>query len=284
MGKISAVKVAGFGALGVVAGLILALYQVQGWKMPTALAVLLSVILFGLLALFMGTLCLVAIKAVRQITERRATSATWVSSEAPGVLDCEVDGKLAVDRLLKELKRWQVDINRLATRVETHSKQINDMVTGKRTEKAKSKQQRANRVGNQIDRSAIYIEKRTELFENLTKEIVQNYEVMIATLNVTEEKGRLTAETLIFAFEHLDIAGAAAVSSVTHYKQGAELLGQSNLTKKIRGASKRLENSLNSMLTCFIQFQDDCRRLHTELTLKCANVDSSIPHKEGSQN
>ena len=282
MVNISSVKVAGpFGA--VVVGIILALYQVQGWKMPTALAVFLLIILFGLLALSMGMLCLAAIKAVKQIAERRATSASWVSSAAPGLLDCEVDGKRAIDRLSKEFGQWQVDIDRLATQTKTHSQQINDIVTGKRNRKAKTKQQRANRVGKQIDRSAIYIEKRTGLFAILTKEIVRNYEVMIATLNVIEEKDRLTAENLISAFDSFDRAGAAAISSVTLLKQGAEKFRQSNLTKVIREASKRLENSLDSMLSCFIQFRDNCLRLHDELTLKCANEDSSIPRKVGSQ-
>lgn len=272
MVNISSVKVAGIGAIGPVAGLLLALYQAQGWKMPAALAVFLWFTLSGLLALSLGLLCLAAIKAIKQIAEHRATSATWVSNEAPGLLDCEVDGKRAVNRLLKELRRLQVDMSRLATRTEAHSKQINDMVTGKRKE-AKTEQQRANRVGKQIDRSAIYIEKRTGLFETLTKEIVRNYEVMIATLNATEEEGRLTAKHLILAFESFDSAGANIIIAVTHYKQGAELLGQSNLTKKIRGAGKRLENSLNSMLICFTQFRDNCLRLHTELALKCANED-----------
>ena len=286
MEKISSVKAAAIGALVAVAGLILSLYQVQGWKMPTVLAALLWFILFGLASFLIGVLCLAAFKAIKQIAERRAISASWVSSAAPGLLDCEVDGKRAIDRLLKEINRLQVDINRLATRAEMYSKQINDLlkVTEKRTiKKAKTEQQRANRVGKQIDRSAIYIEKRTGLFEILTKEIVRNYEVMKATLDVTEEKNGRTSKSLIFAFGDFDRAGAAAISSVTLLKQGAEKFRQSNLTKVIREASKRLENSLDSMLSCFTQFRDNCLRLRTELTLKCANEDSSIPRKVGSQ-
>jgi xanthosine utilization system XapX-like protein len=87
----------------VVVGLILALYQVQGWKMPAALAVLLLSILFGLLALSIGTLCFAAVKIIKQFIECRATSAAWVSAEVPGLLDYEADGERATKRFTIEL-------------------------------------------------------------------------------------------------------------------------------------------------------------------------------------
>ncbi|MBI2853060.1 MAG: hypothetical protein HYX84_08205 [Chloroflexi bacterium] len=281
MGKIFSVQVAApTGA--VVVGLILALFQVQGWKMPTALAVSLLVILFGLLALSIGTVCLAAIKAIKQIAEHGATSATWVSAGVPGVLDCKVDGKRALDRLLKELRRWQIDIQTLATQT-----QAQEHVLFQATRKdinPKALRGIVNWLGKQTNRSAIYVEKRKCLFETLTGEVVRNYEVMATTLKMTDEKDRASTENLIYGFDNLDRAGTDLINGVKSYRNGVELLEQSNLTKMIREASKRLEVSLDSMVTCFTQFQDNCHRLHTELKLKCANVDSSIPHTEDSQN
>ena len=248
--------------------------------MPTPLVVLLLVILYGLLALFLGAVGQAAIKAVKQVAERRATSLTGVSTEIPGLLDCEVNGKRAVDRLLKEIGRWQCDLSRLAKRAEMHSKQMNDLP---KITKAKTRLQRANRVAKQIDHSAVYVEKRMGLFQILTKEIIQNYEVMIGTLDVTKTTDGRTARVLVFAFESFDTAGTAAITGITHLKQGAISFEQSNLTRMVREAGKRLDHSLDGMLSCFTQFRGNCQCLHTELLLKCPSADSLIPHRKGSQ-
>ena len=49
-----------------VAAIILAFFGIQGGSMPTLLAILLLVILFALLALFVGVVCVSVIKAIMQ--------------------------------------------------------------------------------------------------------------------------------------------------------------------------------------------------------------------------
>ncbi len=146
-----------------------------------------------------------------------------------------------------------------------------------------SKLKKANKTGGQINRSAIYIEKRTALFGTSTREIIRNYEVMISTLNMAEEKDRFSASNLKSGFEEFDKTGTTIIDAIMLYKRGAELSEQSNLTRVIREASKKLGNSLDNLRSCFIEFQGNCQHIHTELALKLANGDSSNPDKEGSQ-
>lgn len=260
-------------------GLTLALFQVQGWKMPTALAVFLLVILFGLLALSLGTICLAGIKAIRQIAEHRAVSASWVSDEVPGLLDYEADGERAANRFTKELKRFAIDTERLGKILILQTKRMQDLTRSGKTIKGTDKQKRGNQAGKVIDRSAIYIEKRVELFKVLVKDIARNYDGLIAAITINTEEDRFTAKHLVVTLESTGNITAASVVSMETYRDSVRSIQKQNLSRTVRIASKRLGDGLDNIITLFKQFQDNCCRLHTELASKIANVDSSNPDK-----
>ena len=269
MEKITSIKVAGIGAFGaVVVGLILALYSAQGWTIPLFLAILLSIVLYGLLLLSLGLLLLAGINTVKQFAERRATSALWVTSEEPGLLDCSVDGIRAYNRLYKELIRLRIDINRFGKRTKDYTTQINHSKSGKIIKKEVTKFQKANRVGKQINNNAVYIEKRTELYNTITKEIVRNYEVMIGTLNPAQNDDLIKIKNLKKAFELFERFGVDVIDALKHYQLAADSMEKSNITRNIRQSSKRLITALTNMITCFEYFQRDCHRLYTQLELK----------------
>jgi hypothetical protein len=269
MEKITSIKVAGIGAFGaVVIGLIFALYSAQGWIIPIFLAILLLIVLYGLLLLSLGLLLLAGVNAIKQFAERRATSALWVTSEEPGLLDCSVDGKRAYNRLYKELIRLKTDINRFEKRTKDYNAQINHSISGKIIKKEVTKLKKANRVGKQINNNAIYIEKRTALFITLIKEIIRNYEVMIATLNPAQEDDLIKIKNLKKAFELFEQAGGGVISALKYYQSAADSMEKSNMTKNIRQSSKRLITALNNMISCFDDLQRESHRLYTQLDLK----------------
>ena len=276
MFKGSTAQMAGYSAAGaVVLGLVLGLFEVQGWKMPTPVAAFILVFLFLFFAIIVAMLVIEVIKVVERFKEQRAISAQ-VSNNAPGILDCKVDGERATARLLAELNRWQVDIGVLSTEMKVFSSDLQDASERDNPEKQLRK---ANKVGKQINSSAEHVEKRIILFETLTREIIRDYELMISTLNMAVERDKISAKNLKSGFEGFDKAGTTIIEGILLGKEGAELSKQSNLTRIIREASKKLENSLGKLNSCFIQFQKDCHRLHTDLTLKL----SSTPDKGDSQ-
>lgn len=110
---------AGFAA--VIIAIIFAIYQVQGWKMPTPLAVFLLATLFLMLFTSLGIICFELISVSRQFLEHRATSASWLSREAPGLLDYEADGERASQRFLKEINKLAIDTQKLGDILAKHT-------------------------------------------------------------------------------------------------------------------------------------------------------------------
>ena len=245
--------------------------------MPTPVAVFLLVFLFLFLGIIVAMLVIEVIKIVERFLEQHAISVPWVSNDAPGILDCKVEGELAMARLSDELNLWQDDIRGLSTKIKMFSNDLQD--AGEGIDPGKQ-QKKANKVGEQINSSANHVEKRIKLFDTLTREIIRDYEAMISTLNMTEKRNRISAQNLKYGFEKFDETGTIIMNGILLLKRGAESLKLSNLTRIIREASKKLENSLDKLNSCFIQFQKDCHRLHTDLALKL----SSTPDMEGSQN
>jgi len=68
-------------------GLVFAGFQVQGWKMPRLLAVVLIVLL--LVGAGVAALSIVweSVKEAKRWLEHRETSTAWIASESPGLLD-----------------------------------------------------------------------------------------------------------------------------------------------------------------------------------------------------
>lgn len=160
MQNISSVKVTGIAwFLIAVVGLIFALYPIQDWKMPQALAVLLLTILFGALILSLGLLISIGIKALRQFRENRSTSASWITNVPSGLLDCKVEGARARDRFDKEWDKLHRNIIGLSEQVRQHEREVKDLLKSNKNIKANSKQRKVNRIGNKLNGNAIYIEK-----------------------------------------------------------------------------------------------------------------------------
>src|SRR4051794_11516524 len=82
-------------------GLLLAAFQVQGWTIPTALALALIGLLVTMIVVTVLSIVLEALRALRNALEHRATTAAWVPLDEPGFLDYEPDGIRANKRFAR---------------------------------------------------------------------------------------------------------------------------------------------------------------------------------------
>lgn len=254
--------------IAIVIGIVFVIYEVQGWKMSTPLAVIFVVILLLMVLVAIGMILFELFSAGRQFLERRATSASWLSREAPGLLDYEADWERANKRFLKELNRLGSDSKKVGKTLAMETKRTQALVKSGKPLKGTKKQKSGNRAAKSIDRSAIYVEKRTELFEALVKEITRNQDGIITALSLHTEEHKAAAQAFVPALQSSEGATSGAVAAITEYRNSVRSLGQQNFSRTIRIASKRLGDGLDSMLKVFQQFQNSSHRLRTNLENK----------------
>ncbi len=257
---------AGFAA--VVIAIILAMYDVQSLTVPEPLATFLLVTLLLMLLTALGMIGLEVVNAVRQFFEHRATSASWVSSEAPGLLDYEADGERASKRFGKEMKQLSSDTQGLANTLAKHSARVRDLSKPGKKVKGTDKQKRANAAAKSIDRSAVYIEKRAKLFEALVKEIVRNYDGLITAVSLDTEEHKVAAPSLRDALQSNENATLGAITGLSGYRDSVRTVHQKNLSRTITIASKRLRDGLDSILKTLQQFQQGSRHMRANLDKK----------------
>jgi predicted component of type VI protein secretion system len=248
----------------VVIAIILAIFEVQGWIVPAPLAVALLVLLMAMLVVAVGMILYELIKAANQYLDARATSAAWVSSEAPGLLDYEADGIRANKRFTAELRKLGKDTERLGQQLRKHSKRLVDA----KAQKAAKKQRRANQAARAIDKSAVFIEKRSDLLRKLVTEIHRNYQGLIGASNVETEEDRTFAEMLVTSLASNRQATSGAIESQTTYLNSVRSLEKQNPSRTVRIASKRLGDSLDEVMRILRQFSNNARRQGDELQKK----------------
>lgn len=236
--------------------------------MPASLAMFLVGTLFLLTFVALVIICYETINAVRQFLEHRATSASWLSREAPGLLDYEADGERASKRFTKELNSFVINTQKLANILATHSKRMQALTKSGKALKGTEKQKRGNQAGKSIDRSAIYIEKRVKLFEALVEEIARNYDGFITAISLDTVEDRATAQDLVTALQFSENATSGATTGIMGYRNSVKSVEQQNLSRTIRVSSKRLGDGLDSILKVFKQYQNNSRRLRTNLENK----------------
>jgi hypothetical protein len=240
---------AGLASAGI--GLFFALFQVQGWKVPKPLALALIVVLLAVIAGAVSMIAFEIWRAGRRFLEHRATSPSWVASEAPGLLDYEADGLRAIERFSRELNKIAEDTVSLGKRLDRHTRRI-VRLQGK---SAKRRQRAANRSAKSINKSAIYIEKRVALLRALVKDIDRNYSGLIASQEIETEADFETAVGFRNILDTGRTATTEALASVTEYRVSTQETEALNLSRTVRNASKRLAKALIGMETIFKNYE-----------------------------
>ncbi len=160
---------------------------------------------------------------------------------------------------------------------------INDIDDPNKKYRATTKLKKANVIGGNLKNNALFLEKRVKLFDDLAKEIVRDYSLLMQTWDMGNSQDRLSALNMKQGFTYIDEALNQTIAAVDSYKQGATLYKQANLTKTIRVASSRLVSASGDLYQNLIQFQSNCRSLLAKVDDMVAIRGSSNPDKEDSK-
>jgi xanthosine utilization system XapX-like protein len=232
-------------------GILLALFQVQGWTVPTPLALALITLLLAVIAVSASMVAYEVIRAIRQYMEHRATSPSWVESTKPGVLDYEADGVRAMNRLTRELVKLGKDTRTLGKRLSGHAKRLGRLQNAT----AQKKQRAANRSAKSMNKSAVYIEKRVDLLRALVKDIDRNYAGFIGLLEINTDEDFEAAKTLRDILARNMAATTESAASVDGYRQTVQGTEAQNATRKVRVAADRLEQALGGVHSVLRNFE-----------------------------
>lgn len=256
-------------------GLVLAAYQVQGWKMPKPLAVTLIVILLVMAAVALLATFFEVGRTILRYREYRATNPAFVSTENPGLLDYEADGIRATKRLTKEYNEFAGQTGKLGKKMERHTKATESRGA---SWGPKKRQRRANRAAKAINKSAMHTEKRLSLLKALVADVLRNAEGLVANIDLSA----VDAEDIQGAKDFRDTLtgthqeGTEALKSVAEYRETVQNTEQMNLSRTMRIASARLGGALDGVV--------DLLKKHTTESRKIANaLDNKIKQAEGGQ-
>ena len=243
-------------------GIVLAIYEVQEWDMPAPLAVVLIVLMLLLVVVAVGVILYEVGKALWRIWQQRAVSATWVSTEEPGLLDFEADLERGTERFISEMEKLANDTRRLGRLLPKHQKRIQNAAESSNPRK---KQKRANQAAKDIGQSAIFISRRKELLDSLVTEVYRNGKgILLATsLDQKEhvEAGRSLQKTLD---ESVDIT-KTTVASLSAYRDATKGLVDRNISRTIRIESNRLMEALDRMLKTLKRYNTNSQQLKNML-------------------
>jgi hypothetical protein len=228
-------------------GLLLALCQVQGWTMPKFVALVLIAVLVLVIAVGVATIVVEAVRWVRRFLEHRATSASWVASDAPGLADYEADGIRAQKRFTHELNKMNKRTVSLGKKLQRHAKRM-QRLQGK---SAKRRQRAANRSAKSMNRSAIYIEKRLELLRALVKDIERNYRGLTILAVIESDADFEAVSGLRDTLDQGRTTTAQTLVSVAEYRSSVEETEALNLARTVRNASGRLAKALRGIEATF---------------------------------
>lgn len=217
-----------------------------------------------MLAGAIGLMGIEVTRAVRQWLEHRATTASWVLSEAPGLLDYEADGERAARRFTKELDKLSKDTTTLSAKISAHSNRINNA----KSKPGRAKQKVANQAARTIDKGGSYIEKRTALFRALVKDIARNYEGQIRIVTIQDEADRAAVQHLYDVLQENRVTTQDTTTSLASYRDSLRSLEQQNPSRTVRIAAKRLADALDDLVKVFRQFGDTTSRLRSALEKK----------------
>ncbi|MEX0683748.1 MAG: hypothetical protein WD904_01980 [Dehalococcoidia bacterium] len=267
---------------GVAIGILFAVCEVQGWKMPAPIAVGFIVILLVMIAVALGIIGYELFREAQRYFERRATSASWVSSEEPGLLDYEADGLRAIHRFTREMDGLAKNTRKLGRSLTKHTERFEEPNLQRN---ARLKQKRANQAAKSIDRAAVYIEKRAELFQKLVKDISRNYAGLIANITIATEEDRASGTVLAESLAANSETVTTTIGQVTGYRDSVRSVQERNLSRTVRIAGKRLADALDSAAKILKSYKQKSRELHQQLTQKMESAKPtprSTPDKEAS--
>lgn len=246
-------------------GIWFAVFQVQGWTMPKALAIALlvpvGITIVGSLAVAVFEVA----RNVRAFAEHRATNALFVLETPPGFLDYLPDGLTASERLSTELILLSEDTNELTQKLDKHTASFTALVG---VDDAYAPQREANRSAKTIARSAAYIEKRLELLEACVTEIDRNFPAWVNTQTITSEEDFEIARGARDSIEAGRVATLESLASTSELRDTYKETADMNAARTVRIASSRLADALSGIVRVLKRYEKSSGKLVAELDKK----------------
>jgi len=242
--------------------LLFAIYEVQGWTMPTPLAIILTASLYLIIVGALVVICWEVVMVARNYWQKRTVTAAWLSDEEPGLLDYEPDYARASKRFLKEINKLSRDTAKLGEKLSKHRK---DTLESVKRGNPQEKQKRGNQAGTSINKSAVFFEMRAKLLDALVKEIGRNAKGQIAHVNIqiSEQEDIEAAQFLRSVLDKTVNSATGAIASLSGYIDSVNYLAELNPSpsRSIRVASQRLRDALDHVLKILQEFQSYSRQL-----------------------
>lgn len=251
-------------------GILLAIFTVQAWTMPRLLALVLIACMLALLTAAVSMILFEVVRACRRFLEHRATSASWVEDEPPGLLDYEADGLRAMKRFTRELGRLGEDTQRLGKKMDKRRVRLE-----KQPRSARARQGHANRTGKDILKSAVFIQKRLGLFRALVKDINRNYKGLLENLPVGTEEDIQAARILRDALDGGRQATSETLDSTKEYRESVRGLEAQNPSRMVRLASNKLGKSLDGIILTLKDYEKSAAGLVRDFDKRLGSVGSN---------
>jgi hypothetical protein len=132
----------------------------------------------------------------------------------------------------------------------------------------KRKQRLANRAARDIDRSAVYIEKRAALLKALVHDIFRNFQGFVdVAAPVSEEEFRVVEELRSVVDETRTVT-VETTGSTEGYRDSVRALEKQNPARTLRVASKRLADALGDVVVVLKQYDKRAGALVSDLDRK----------------
>jgi Na+/phosphate symporter len=205
------------------------------------------------LALALATFLLLAwialeiFRGLQRFLEHRATNTAWLSAEPPGVLDYVPDSLRAMERFTRLLDKQAEDTQRVGEKMGKHAARLE-----RAAKKSPQAQQRlAKRVARDINKSAVFSEKRLKLLNALVCEIDRNYTAWFAVVAPESPEAAESLRGMRDSLASNRSSTHEAIESVIGYRASVKDIEEQNIARTMNAATKRLGAALDGTVRGF---------------------------------
>ena len=149
-----------------------------------------------------------------------------------------------------------------------YSTEFNNLNKPGKTIKGNKKQKKANKVAKDIERNAIYIEKRAKLFHALVNDIARNYNGIIKNTVINTEEDKGVVQKFLDTLALYEQSTSRAINGIKQYRDSVRNVEKQNISRTIRIASARLGDGLGSLLDTFRNSSQNSSLMRVELDKK----------------
>jgi hypothetical protein len=225
-------------------GVLFAVLQVQGWKVPRPVGIAAVVLSTFAICCAFAWFAYEIGRALRRLHKHWITTPTRIPTEPPGFFDLEVEGVDAMKRFSEELTKLTKRNQRLTKRITRSTK----FIEWAAILPARSKRWVVNRPGRHMTRYAGYIEDRADLLKTIVEAIHTNVGGHIALFTFTSEADRQAGMRFREVIEGTRAETRGAIDANVGYSAALRSTEQQNPSRIMRTSCKRLADGIDAVV------------------------------------